>query len=242
MKTIKVSKLEMETLLPSNIKDSELLQEYSKKVLTVIINYIKLNEVARKNGFLAISNSKLRESAQISMEDMFRGITELQDFGLISRTKGSFRKEGEKPIASTYTVNWNKLSEPLKRPSAEDFIRSMMEKYNTPTVEEKNETIDTPTVESDDLSSFESPIVEEETTSVGDFTAEETSKMVTLEEAERHLRFKFQNLCGEGKNLQEIKTILDNTVQHTYANGTKALRFEAVMDLYELVNELVDGF
>lgn len=241
MKTIKVSKLEMETLLPSNIKDSELLQESSKKVLTVIINYIKLNEVARKNGFLAISNSKLRESAQISMEDMFRGITELQDFGLISRTKGSFRKEGEKPIASTYTVNWNKLSEPLKRPSAEDFIRSMMEKYNTSTVEEKNEAVvptvndsETPKVESDSLDEFESPI--------GGITDEETSKMVTLEEAERHLKFKFQNLCGEGKSLQEIKTILDNTVQHTYANGTKALRFEAVMDLYELVNELVDGF
>lgn len=229
---INLNSKELKELLPKSILDSDSLTKNDKTVLGVILKaYAVMAESVSSNGYVFLTNDALSKSCKLSKTSVIDSVRRLKTYDLISKEIGSPRSEGNKGLANRYTVNFENLQKPLKKVSFETLFSKFI---NTPTVEEKNEATDTPTVESESLDEFESPI--------GGITSEETSKMVTVDEAERHIRFKFQKLYGEGKSKREIKTILDNTVQDTYANGTKALKFEAVEGLYTLVNELVGSY
>ena len=133
MKAIHISVERMNTLLPTNIKETDVLSSNAKRVLATILNYYTLNDKVKNSGFLAISNKTLRDSVGIKTESMFEAIIELMDANLIERKAGQSRVEGRPALATEYKVNWNNLMKPLKKKDCfEDFFGQYLNTPETP--------------------------------------------------------------------------------------------------------------
>lgn len=140
MEIIKITKERMEQVLPPNIKDSD-LSVYAQKVLATIINYHLVNEKARATGFLAISDSNLRESACIGKEYLKTAIQELVESKLITRKAGKKWKAGEKSEASEYRLNLENIRKFTKKPTADELLETL---FSTPL--EAPSTKESPTI------------------------------------------------------------------------------------------------
>ena len=107
------SKLEeMFDRLPSNIKETEILWDESKKVLAALLELL-LHSEARESRIIYCGNARLRKLSGINKNKLKPSIDQLIDYDLISRKVGKPRIEGEKSEASEYIINFKKLKEPL---------------------------------------------------------------------------------------------------------------------------------
>lgn len=141
MEIIKITKERMEQILPSNIKETDVLSDNAKKVLATIINYYLLKEKVKTSKFLAINNEDLRKSANIGKAYLMTAINELTDCNLINRKVGLKWKEGEEKRASEYRLIVENLKKPIKIPSTDKLLESLFE-----TPPEPLSTKDSPTI------------------------------------------------------------------------------------------------
>ena len=117
---------EMFDRLPTNIKETEVLELESKKILAALLELL-LHSEARESKVIYASNSRLRELSGINKNMVKPSIDQLQDYGLITRKKGKPRREGEKSEASEYTINFKKLKEPLVKKTFDDWFGEFYE-------------------------------------------------------------------------------------------------------------------
>ena len=117
---------EMFDRLPSNIKETEVLWDESKKVLAALLELL-LHSEAKGSGVIYAPNSRLRKLSGISSNDLLPSIEQLIDYDLISRKVGTVRKKGEKGIASEYIINFKKLKEPIIKKSFDDLFSKFYE-------------------------------------------------------------------------------------------------------------------
>lgn len=115
MDIIKISDERMEQILPSNIKETDVLSDNAKKVLATIMNYFLVLDKPKELGYVFLTNVMLRTSAGIKQNNMMNALQELIDSDLIYRKAGKKRTEGEQSVASRYIVRWNNLTKPLKK-------------------------------------------------------------------------------------------------------------------------------
>ena len=115
MKAITITEERMNEILPQNIKDTDVITPNAKKVLAAILNYYATLNIVQTTKYLICSNSVLRECVKLKHNDMLTAIQELIECGLIEREIGKTRVEGQKSIASKYTIIWESLQKPLKK-------------------------------------------------------------------------------------------------------------------------------
>jgi len=130
METISVNEKRMEQVLPTNIKESDLVTKNAKKVLATIINYYFVLDEPKRLGYLYMNNETLRESCQIKKKSMLEAVQELIELGLIRRERGEKWTKGKKPTASRYYVNWNDLKKPIQKKTFEDLFDNFMQEFH----------------------------------------------------------------------------------------------------------------
>lgn len=117
---------EMFDRLPSNIKETEVLWDESKKVLAALLELL-LHSEARESKIIYAPNSRLRKLSGIDNGKLRPSIDQLIDYDLISRKVGKPRIEGEKSEASEYIINFKKLKEPIIEKSFDDLFSDFFE-------------------------------------------------------------------------------------------------------------------
>lgn len=142
METISVNEKRMEQVLPTNIKESDLVSKNAKKVLATIINYYFVLDEPKKLGYLYMNNDTLRESCKIQRNAMLAAIQELIELGLIRRERGEKWTKGKKPTASRYYVNWNDLKKPIEKKTFEDLFDNFMTQFQPQNSQSTSGTID----------------------------------------------------------------------------------------------------
>ena len=130
METISANEKRMEQVLPTNIKESDLVSKNAKKVLATIINYYFVLDEPKRLGYLYMNNETLRESCQIKKKSMLEAVQELIELGLIRRERGEKWTKGKKPTASRYYVNWNDLKKPIQKKTFEDLFDNFMQEFH----------------------------------------------------------------------------------------------------------------
>ena len=133
MKPIKITDERMAEVLPSEIKNTDVLSNSAKKTLAAIMNYHLLLEEVKNNGYVYLSNQILRESVGIRNNDVLSAVQELIECDLIERQSGRRRTEGERAMASTYKVKWSNLTKPIKKKNTfEELFSEFLKSSETP--------------------------------------------------------------------------------------------------------------
>lgn len=114
--------------LPEQIKNSDVLNLYSKKVLAALLE-LQLHSEAKESGIVIASNGTLRKLSSLRANSIMDGIRELIDFGLIQRLKGKPRRKGEKATASEYIINFENLKKPIVEKTFDELFADF---YKTP--------------------------------------------------------------------------------------------------------------
>ena len=117
---------EMMDRLPSNIKDTDVLREESKKVLAALLELL-LHSQAKQTKVIFVNNSMLRRLSGINSNMILPSVNQLIDYDLISRKCGKPRKEGKKSEASEYTINFNNLTKPLVEKTFDDLFGDFLD-------------------------------------------------------------------------------------------------------------------
>lgn len=128
MVLIKITEERIEKILPKHIKETKLISNEAKKVLAALINYYLNLDIPKKCGYVAISNSTLRESVVINNNELLNYIEELVEYKLIIRERGQQREKGKKAIASKYYILWENLNKPVKELEFEDLYGDFLNK------------------------------------------------------------------------------------------------------------------
>lgn len=132
MKPIKITDERMAEVLPSEIKNTDVLSNNAKKTLAAIMNYYLLLEEVKKNGYVYLSNELLRLSVGIRKNDVLSAVQELIECDLIERQAGRRRTQCERAMASTYRVKWQNLVKPLKKKTFEELFSEFLKPSETP--------------------------------------------------------------------------------------------------------------
>lgn len=122
MNVIKITDERINAILPKSIKDSDVLNKNDKKVLGAILHYFLILDKAKENKYVILTNEDLRKTVCIRKANVLSSVQNLIEMKLIRRECGKTWKEGEKPQASKYYVNWSNLKKPLKKPEFEDLF------------------------------------------------------------------------------------------------------------------------
>lgn len=122
MNVIKITDERIDAILPKSIKDSDVLSNNDKKVLGAILHYFLILDKAKENKYVILTNEDLRKTVCIRKANVLSSVQNLIEMKLIRRECGKTWKEGEKPQASKYYVNWNNLKKPLKKLEFEDLF------------------------------------------------------------------------------------------------------------------------
>lgn len=139
----RINKRNMEIILPSNVRESKLISEDAKKVLTALMYSLNICEGAEESGVLIISNAKLRSILKMKRDDMLHAIGELEFCDLIKRVKGRARVEGEKATASEYHFNWDAIyNKPLRMKSSREIFARFINMQQQPKPSTKQEEIE----------------------------------------------------------------------------------------------------
>lgn len=127
MEAIKITKERLEEVLPENIKESDVLDDKTKKTLGAILNYFAILDKSKENGYVILSNTTLRESVGIRMNDLLNCIQTLIENNLIRRERGETRTANKPSVASKYYMCWNELKKPLKKKTFDDIFAQFYE-------------------------------------------------------------------------------------------------------------------
>lgn len=130
MKVIKITDERINAILPKSIKDSDVLSNNDKKVLGAILHYFLILDKAKENKYIILTNEDLRKTVCIRKTSVLSSVQNLIEMKLIKRECGKTRKEGEKPQASKYYVNWSNLKKPLKKLEFEDLFSDFISSEN----------------------------------------------------------------------------------------------------------------
>lgn len=117
---------EMFDRLPTNIKETELLELEAKKVLAALLELL-LHSEARESRIIYCGNARLRQLSGIDKNKLQPSIYQLIDYDLITRKKGKVWKEGENKEASEYVINFKKLKEPLVKKTFDDLYSEFLD-------------------------------------------------------------------------------------------------------------------
>lgn len=121
------------TLLPANLKDSDLLSLEAKKVLSALLYWCIISE-ARNTGRIFISNNQLCSIAGVSKSTIQEvAAFEFNKYDLARKIAGK-PKASRNDIgqASEWIINWNKLEQPLKEASFGDRFSDLMKPSENP--------------------------------------------------------------------------------------------------------------
>ena len=133
MKAIRITDERMAEVLPSEIKNTDVLSDNAKKTLATIMNYFVILDIAKSSKYLVCPNSVLREAVGIRNNDLINAVQELIECDLIERQVGHKRVEGEKAMASTYVVKWSNLVKPIKKKNTfEELFSEFLKSSETP--------------------------------------------------------------------------------------------------------------
>ena len=133
MKAIRLTDERMAEVLPSEIKNTDVLSNNAKKTLAAIMNYFAILNIAKTSKYLVCPNSVLREAVGIRNNELINAVQELIECDLIERQVGHKRVEGEKAMASTYVVKWPNLVKPIKkRNTFEELFSEFLKSSETP--------------------------------------------------------------------------------------------------------------
>ena len=174
MKAIRLTDERMAEVLPSEIKNTDVLSDNAKKTLATIMNYFVILDIAKSSKYLVCPNSVLREAVGIRNNDLINAVQELIECDLIERQVGHKRVEGEKAMASTYMVKWSNLVKPIKKKNTfEELFSDFIKSSETPlgTTDTVSDT-DTDTVSDTDVENENDIDVENETIAEGFYTEE----------------------------------------------------------------------
>ena len=146
MKAIKITDERMAEVLPSEIKNTDVLSDNAKKTLATIMNYFVILDIAKSSKYLVCPNSVLREAVGIRNNDLINAVQELIECDLIERQVGHKRVEGEKAMASTYVVKWSNLVKPIKKKNTfeelfSEFLKSSGNPLGTTDTDAVSDTV-----------------------------------------------------------------------------------------------------
>lgn len=165
MKAIKITDERMAEVLPSEIKNTNVLSDNAKKTLAAIMNYYLLLEEVKANGYVFLNNETLRLSVGIKKNYVLSAVQELIESDLIERQTGRRRVEGERPMASIYRVKWSNLTKPIKKKNTfEELFSEFLKSSETPLGTTVTDTVSVTDVASVKVSDIveEKGLVEEE--------------------------------------------------------------------------------
>lgn len=117
----------IEALLPKEFMKNTDIPTKAKTIMVALISLL-LDTKAMDTGVIFASNAKLRQMTQLGTDSLRDGLRWLQLYGLIERTAGKTWKAGETKQASTYTVNFERLTQPLQMKTFEDVFSKFMKK------------------------------------------------------------------------------------------------------------------
>lgn len=126
MNIVKINEDRINSIIPKHINESDVLDKYDKKVLGAILHYFLVLDKAKENKYVILTNDDLRKTIGIRKASMLLSIQKLTELGLIKRECGKTWREGEKPQASKYFINWDNLKRPLKKPEFEDLFSDFL--------------------------------------------------------------------------------------------------------------------
>lgn len=149
------TKSSIETLLPKEFTENTDIPTKAKTIMVALISLL-LDTKAMDTGVIFASNSKLRQMTQLGTDSFRDGLRWLQLYGLIERTAGKTWKAGEPKQASEYTINFERLTQPLQMKTFEDVFSKFMKK---PVQEAKIVQEVEPIQEAEDT--FEEMVIEE---------------------------------------------------------------------------------
>lgn len=142
----------MEAILPKGFMESKEIPTKAKVIMASLLSLL-LDTKARDTGIIFASNAKLRQMTQLGTDSLRDGLRWLQLYGLIERTAGKTWKAGETKQASTYTVNFERLTQPLQMKTFEDVFSKFMKKpvQKPEPVQEPEETFEDMVIEEEKL-------------------------------------------------------------------------------------------
>lgn len=126
---VQISKERVEELLPQNIKESDVISNYAKKVLTYLLNQWLVNKKARESGYVVASNYELSVGCKINGGTVMTAVQELIEHNLVLRKAGIKRTQGQTPQASEYTILFNNLRKPLVKNNFETLFGEFCPDY-----------------------------------------------------------------------------------------------------------------
>ena len=126
---VQISKERVEELLPQNIKESDVISNYAKKVLTYLLNQWLVNKKARESGYVVASNYELSVGCKINGGTVMTAVQELIEHNLLLRKAGIKRTQGQTPQASEYTILFNNLRKPLVKNNFETLFGEFCPDY-----------------------------------------------------------------------------------------------------------------
>lgn len=186
MKAIRLTDERMAEVLPSEIKNTDVLSNNAKKTLATIMNYFAILDIAKSSKYLVCPNSVLREAVGIRKNDLINAVQELIECDLIERQVGHKRVEGEKAMASIYVVKWPNLVKPIKKKNTfEELFSEFLKSSETPlgTTDTDTDTVSDTDIDTeveddidDDIDDVSDNVVEndvEDETIAGEFCTEE---------------------------------------------------------------------
>lgn len=197
MKAIRITDERMAKVLPSEIKNTDVLSDNAKKTLATIMNYFVILDIAKSSKYLVCPNSVLREAVGIRNNDLINAVQELIECDLIERQVGHKRVEGEKAMASTYVVKWSNLTKPIKKKNTfEELFSEFLKSSETP-LGTTDTDIDTDAV-SDTVTDIDT-VSEDEVDTESEFEDEVDTEPVIdneVEVKEVELERQFEVACG----------------------------------------------
>ena len=109
------------TYVPENIAQSDLLSLASKKILEALLDYLD-NSQASTTRRIYINNKTLCKLAQVGGSILLKGVKELKQYSLVDRIQGK-----DKGTASEYIIHFDKLEEPLRKKTFNEFFAKDIE-------------------------------------------------------------------------------------------------------------------
>lgn len=109
------------TYVPEHIAQSDLLSLASKKILEALLDYLD-NSQASTTRRIYINNKTLCKLAQVGGSILLKGVKELKQYSLVDRIQGK-----DKGTASEYIIHFDKLEEPLRKKTFNEFFAKDIE-------------------------------------------------------------------------------------------------------------------
>ena len=129
-----ITKQEVEELLPQTVKDTDALSPDAKNMFAVLLYSLQVSKGAENTGELIIRTDRLRSYVGWRFERMMKAIRELEKYGLVTRTPGKKRIQGESATATRFVFNWDVIDKPIVKKTHEDIFarfRNMKTSGNT---------------------------------------------------------------------------------------------------------------